>query len=382
MYKRLMLGISVLLVLLLAACSGPTDTAATTPPPTHPTTQATSTPTKTQPTTDAPSTPTAPTTTPPASEEPTETTSPQYPEQPPGEPDPNLVVAIYDPAKACNGTTLLPLNYDSANRRLVEVNMLGEIIWEYQVPENGFTDVELLPGGNLLYTVGGQGIYEIDRDGNKVWSYPTSRADHDADRLPNGNTLFVCAADYSKSDAQVTEIDSSGQIVWQWYAKDHFDVPPYADIVSGEGDWTHTNAVSRLANGNTLISLRNFNLLAEVDAPGDVVRVIGEGILIQPHDPVILPDGNILVASQDIPEQRAKEIDPTTDAVVWQSPGFGPESYPVRDANLLPNGNILITAADRVVEVTPEGEVVWQLVLEGVTFYPPSGFYKAERIPR
>ncbi len=353
MYQKMMLGISVLLVLFLAACTG--------------------TPTGTP----GPATTPGPTTTPP-----TEATSPEYPEQPPGEPDPNLTVDIYDPAKACDGTTLLPLNYDHANRRLVEVNMLGEIVWEYHIPELGFADVELLPNGNLLYTVGGQGIYEIDRDGNKVWSYPTRRADHDADRLLNGNTLFVCAQDYSKSDAQVTEIDASGQIVWQWYAKDHFDVPPYADIVSAEGDWTHTNAVSRMANGNTLISLRNFDLLAEVDAQGAVVRVIGEGVVIEPHDPEILPNGNILVASHDKPEECAKEIDPATDEVVWQSPGFGPPSYPVRDANLLPNGNILITASNKVVEVTPEGEIVWRLLLVSETHYGPSGFYKAERIPR
>jgi hypothetical protein len=52
MYKRLMPGISVLLVLLLAACNGTTDGTATTPATTQPTTDATTTPTQTQPTDD------------------------------------------------------------------------------------------------------------------------------------------------------------------------------------------------------------------------------------------------------------------------------------------------------------------------------------------
>ena len=60
-----------------------------------------------------------------------------------------------------------------------------------------------------------------------------------------------------------------GEIVWSWYAKDEYDVAPYADI-DDEG-WTHANAVTRLSNGNTLVSLRNFNLTVEVDPDGDVV---------------------------------------------------------------------------------------------------------------
>lgn len=307
---------------------------------------------------------------------------PGYPEQPEGYADPNIAVDIYDPEKAYNGTTLIPLNYDPRNRRIIEVNMLGEIVWEYLVPEKGLTEAELLSNNNVLYTVGGHGIYEIDRDGNIVWSYLTGRVDHDADRLPNGNTIFVCANDTKKSDAQVTEINSEGQVVWQWYARDYFDKPPYSNIISPEGDWTHTNAVSRLTNGNTLISLRNFDLVAEVDPQGSVFRNIGEGVLLQVHDPVMLPNGNILAASQDKPEERAKEIDPETDEVVWQSLGFREESWPVRDTNRLPNGNTLITSSNKIVEVTTDNEIVWQLRLKDVTFMPASGFYKADRICR
>jgi hypothetical protein len=358
MRRMLAMLISVLLVFfLLAACPAPQES--TTPPETHTTGQPPGGPGGGE-----------------------EDELPGCPEQPEGYADPNIAVDIYEPERAYNGTTLIPLNYDAQNRRIIEVNMLGEIVWEYLIPENGFVDAELLSNNNVLYTVGGHGVYEIDRDGNIVWSYLTSRVDHDADRLPNGNTIFVCASDFEKSDAQVTEVNSQGQVVWQWYARDYFDKPPYSDIISGEGDWTHTNAVSRLTNGNTLISLRNFDLIAEVDPQGAVVRIIGEGVLLQVHDPEMLPNGNILAASQDQPEQRAKEVDPETDEVVWQSLGFTLESHPVRDTNRLPNGNTLITASNRIVEVTAENEIVWQLILQDVTFIPPSGFYKADRICR
>ena len=62
-----------------------------------------------------------------------------------------------------------------------------------------------------------------------------------------------------------------------------------------------------------------------------------------------------------------------------------PDTWPVRDANRLPNGNTLITGAIKIVEVTTEGKIVWQLTLKGVAFgwggeAARFGFYKAERI--
>jgi len=265
--------------------------------------------------------------------------------------------------------------------------MLGEIIWEYQIPQNlrQYTnpglDAELLSNNNILFVLPTNGVYEVDRSGNIVWSYLTTKISHEADRLPNGNTIFVFGSDDQKDDAQVTEVNPEGEIVWTWYAKDHFDKVPYKDIY--DGGWTHTNSVTRLPNGNTFISLRNFNLVAEVDPQGAVVKTHGEGVFIGVHDPEILPNGNILAPAHGKPE-RAIEIDSTTGEVVWQSAGVEREAVPVRDANRLPNGNTLITGSTKIVEVTPEGKIVWQLTLKGVTFDREDssglGFYKADRI--
>lgn len=311
--------------------------------------------------------------------------------------DKDFYVDIYHPDKAWNGTTLFADNHNPERPRIIEVNMLGEIIWEYLVPDNlkqytnpGF-DVELLPDNNILFVLPRHGVYEIDRKGNVVWSCLTEKISHDADRLPNGNTIFVYGHDDQKRDAQVTEVNPKGKIVWTWYAKDHFDKPPYKNIY--HQGWTHANAVTRLPNGNTLISLRNFNFLVEVDPKRSVVRIIGEGILESPHDPEILPDGSILLANQLRPPRgvhSAVEIDPKTNRVVRQFPITERRIWPIRDANRLLNGNTLITGTTKIIEVTKEGEIVWQLTLKGMTFDVASergrleavrlGFYKSERI--
>jgi uncharacterized protein (UPF0248 family) len=301
--------------------------------------------------------------------------------------DPDTHVDIYRPEKAFNGPTLFADNHNPDRPRIIEVNMRGEIVWEYVVPNHlkhynnpGF-DVEWLPNNNILFVLPRNGVYEIDRNGKVVWSYLDKKVSHDADRLPNGNTLVVWGGGDEIGDAQVKEINKEGKIVWAWRAKNHFYKPPYKDIYR-EG-WTHTNAAQRLPNGNTLISLRNFNLVVEVNPQGSVVRAIGEGIFDNQHDPEILTNGNILVANHRVPH-RAIEIEPVTGRIVWQSAGFERDNAPVRDADRLPNGNTLITGSTRIVEVTSDGEVVWQLRLKGVTFGRQEsqtlGFYKAERI--
>jgi len=280
--------------------------------------------------------------------------------------DPDITVAKYVPSKACNGTTLLADNHRRNRPSIIEIDMQGRVMWEYVLPPElgaytnpGF-DVELLPNDNILFVLPGKGIYET-----------------------NGNTLYVYGNDDKKTDAQVKEVDPSGKLVWSWYAQAKFDKPPYNNIY--DQGWTHTNAVTRMANGNTLISLRNFNCLVEVDPQGQVARIIGEGYLRRPHDPEILPNGDILVANHARPHEIL-EIDPISDEIVWRFAILQRRMWPVRDADRLPNGNILITGSTHLVEITPNKELVWLLELN-VSFRsrretPALGFYKAERITR
>ena len=88
--------------------------------------------------------------------------------------------------------------------------------------------------------------------------------------------------------------------------------------------------------------------------------------------------------------RRALEIDPATGAIVWSfeqkglvSPGFG-------DVDRLSNGNTLITYGQqkegaRILEVTPDRQVVWELRSSITTDFklagrPFPGLYRAHRI--
>ena len=325
-----------------------------------------------------------------------------------GQKDSAIEVTVYNAEKVWPGTTLLSDHHDVGSPRVIEVNMLGEVTWQYVLAEdfkqytNPGQDVERLANGNTLLVLPGKGIVEISSEGDVIWSHMDEKVSHDADRLANGNTLYAFGDNDGLEDAQAKEVTPDGELVWQWYAKDYFNQEPYVNL--SRNGWTHTNAVERLENGNTLISPRNFSLLVEVDSNGSVVRTIGEGLLVDAHDPESLSNGNILVSNQLKPHE-ALEFDPDTNKIVWRfvppyrqiGENFDvnfvdakPVMMPIRDVDSLPNGNVLITGYPFIIEVTRDGEIVWQLqyadmesVVEGRSGSnkgPSYGFYKAQRI--
>jgi hypothetical protein len=264
--------------------------------------------------------------------------------------------------------------------------MLGHLVWEYVLPiemrryTNPGFDAKALPNKNVLFVSPCNGVFEVNRGGDFVWSYSDRRVSHHADRLDNGNTLVVWGGGDRRDDAQVKEISPRGEIVWSWYAREYFSRPPF-DTIQHEG-WTHTNGATRLKNGHTLISLRNFDLTVEVNPKGSVVNSFswknyGRG----PHRPTLLPNGNILVALRQ--PHRVIEVEPKSGRIVWQFAKSDVEL--IRDVDRLPNGNTLIVERTKILEVAPSEEIVWQLRMKTVGLGPrdkEQWLYTAQRIPR
>lgn len=302
-------------------------------------------------------------------------------------------VTHLDRERVFAGTTLLADMSDPRNPRVVEVDFDGDIVWQYR-PRTGrgdaLLDAALLDNGHILITIKGAGIYEVSRDGKMVWSHEDPEASHDADRLPNGHTLYNLGW-REKGEDTVREIDSTGNVVWSWNGLADYDRPPFADIDS-EG-WMHANAVTRLANGNTLVSMRNFNTIAEVGPDGRVVRdwsfhgkdrrtgvqTVGKIEGERNHEPEVLANGNILVALRR--PNRFVEFDPETQEVVWSwsHPGGEKALNLNREANRLPNGNTLGSAHNKIIEIAPDGTIVWQMVAPRGGKNPRK-FHKAIRI--
>ncbi|WP_432736557.1 aryl-sulfate sulfotransferase [Maridesulfovibrio sp. FT414] len=283
-------------------------------------------------------------------------------------------VVINKQDKVFSGTVLLSDISNPDRPTISEISRDGTVIWEYQLPRamrGAIGELNLLKNGNILFTVFGKGIYEITRDKKIVWEHLEKGASHDAQRLPNGNTIYNRGW-VEHGGIHVREIDPSHNTVWEWTGLADFDREPYLSVYN-EG-WMHVNAVTRLKNGNTLLSLRNFNTIAEVNPAGKVVHsctfrhkgpkgLNTDGPLpgAANHAPEFQKQGTLLFATRR--PDAIYEIDWKTCTPVhrWTHPDGKGAIRTIRDCNRLPNGNTLIVGSVKIIEVNNTGEVVWQV---------------------
>lgn len=210
----------------------------------------------------------------------------------------------------------------------------------------------------------------VGEDGAVVWEFPIRHDAHDIHLLPSGNILT------HTSPTRVVEVSPKKQIVWQYEAKPK---PGYTGRIE-------VHSFQRLADGNTMVAESGNARIVEVGPKGEIVKQIA--LKIDHPDPHRdtrmvrkLDTGHYLVCQEG--DGCVREYDPA-GAVVWEyridlggrprSDGHGPEGHgtEVFGAVRLPNGNTLIAGGNnnRVLEVTPDKKVVWQVdqkELPGVT---------------
>jgi hypothetical protein len=122
--------------------------------------------------------------------------------------------------------------------------------------------------------------------------------------------------------------------------------------------------------GNILFCSKRLNVIGIIDPDEEkLLWSYGKDVLIFPHYPTILDNGNILIFDNGNEEKRKYsriiELNPQTEKIIWEYKGTPTDSFFSKwgGANQeLPNGNILITdsAHGYVFEITRQGKVVWE----------------------
>jgi hypothetical protein len=215
--------------------------------------------------------------------------------------------------------------------------------------------------------------------------------------LDNGNVLIASRTN------EVLEVDRTGRVVWSYTR------------VSDNAELVNVYSAERLPNGNTLITDRRADFVIEVTPDKQVVwrygvelDTLAPGSLVDPFSAQRLPNGNTLITDNRfatrVLEIRTSDYDPsapnlgyTEESIVWRygndnDGGTGPgQLASPRYSQRLPNGNTLITdsadqvySGNRVIEVTPGGEIVWQYGVTGVAGTEEGYLYKpacAIRLP-
>lgn len=286
------------------------------------------------------------------------------------------------------GSRLTDDGYVKTEARLVAVGGDGTVHWvrDHTAAGRHWTyDVDPLPDGTLLVSTTEPGITVVEvlnastGDPIDVTRYRNVGDAHDVD-LINGDEL-VFADKKAGQDRIVVYNRTTGSMVWEWRFENHTDRFPKRGGGNYPDDWSHVNDVDEIAPGEFLVSVRNFDQVIVVNRSTDRIDLsLGEDgnqtIMHRQHNPQFLegPADEPTVLIADSLNDRVVEytrIDGSWHQS-WALVGGGLNEP--RDADRLPNGNTLIAdrKGHRVIEVTPEGTVVWE-------FYAPWETYDVER---
>lgn len=185
---------------------------------------------------------------------------------------------------------------DQGNQRVIVVDLLHRIVWQYGttgVSGNGPNQLnnpnsgEVLPNGHILIAdESNNRVIEVTADlqiAKQFTAGGTVSGAAFASRLPNGDTLISDA-----NNNRIVEVNGNDKVVWQYFTNTQPGSNPSP---------APTRAV-RLHNGNTLISDQFNNRVIEVTPAGKIVfqqgevNVAGDGFnqLNGPYDAKVIGD--------------------------------------------------------------------------------------------
>ncbi len=272
----------------------------------------------------------------------------------------------------------------------------GRVVWALKSPHFRSTlhsqpshdGTQLLIDHNSFWAIfdGGTAsqVQRLTLDGTQVELHDTPGLHHPFTELADGSLAWGAIDGY---DELIQEMSPDGTIETVWHCSDFHGsiegVPESAYCASNTLWWNE-------ADDTFLMSFYSTETVVEIDrASGQVLRYFGHlpgAYTFDPEDSAFwwqhgchyTEQGTLLVSSRDLPHGdetlvREYEIDDDAQTLrqVWTfGAGEGVYGSEMGEADRLPGGNTLHNygSGSRIREVTPEGEVVWDVLWTDSTF--------------
>ena len=242
------------------------------------------------------------------------------------------------------------------------------------------------PDGSIIAIYEGAGLVALDWESRPIWTFQGWNH-HDIDIAPDG-TIYALGRKrrtvleqqpHPFIDDLLQVLDADGKLVKELSIYDAIQNSDESDILRtvppGE-DILHTNAVRILdgsqtekwplfTKGRALLSIREIDALVVIDVESAKAVWSMMGTWHRQHAPEILASGNMLLFDNRGIENRSRvvEFSPTWQPL-WTYDGNGTPFYSETcgGQQRLSNGNTLIaeTEPGRALEVTPQGDIVWE----------------------
>lgn len=304
-----------------------------------------------------------------------------------------------------SGYQVLPLQ--GTGYAVVIVDNEGHYVWYHQVEASGnlmraflSTDgkhVVLCHAGPQDALQNGK-IVKVSLDGADVTEIPFPYIDHDMVELPDGSIAAIVVDGQPEGTAdKIVELRPDGTTVEVWRAWDTWD-PDTLGIPEREHNWTHANALDYdPVADDYYVSLKTMQTLAKIDRATGTLEwsmnglanqfAFAGGVPVQMHHQFEVLGDTILFFENGNPDRgysRAVEVrideEARTAEEIWSYTSDPPlYVFAKGDVHRFDDGitQVVWSSAGQIQNVSPDGEVVWQLDLDlgqAITFvqYVPS----------
>lgn len=307
----------------------------------------------------------------------------------------------------------------------IAINRKGEPVWYMPVDSPAldkmpqYRNLNITKTGSFTYLKEDK-CFEKDISGNILWQAPndgkvsgdkTEYYHHDFLK-PTDSTYLTCSYRYDTSMALMQEDESSrvryntvilyhksGKVLWSWNEKKHItddEIAKASGKAKGILNGTHMNGfafnekqglyVFSFRNSNTLLGVNNKTGAVNFKICGTEKQNLAKGIGFNgQHSPVFTRDGQLLLYNNNMEQQPGAQQPTYPSVLLLELPGKGktglkkiweyvcklkdyPDGLVGKEgyAEQLPDKNILISlgGSNKIIEVTPENKIVWELNCE------------------
>ena len=272
--------------------------------------------------------------------------------------------------------------------RVIEVNTNGEVIWSWSFPPGMINGNSICMGAGIQYkplsdsfivVAPHHSVIEVRRDGSHKVLATDPEVDHDFHVFDDGSVLFARGF-VDKGDDNFAIHNKHGKKIWSWKADEHLKTRQEYWGSSckireknwknkGHRDWAHANGISIKENGNYFLSLRNFSAFFEVEPnSGRVVKEYTGHIGV--HEPTPYKDGFVLADRDCTGSNKSNAVEKqsiriTDSEGVVKNRLLEGKLLLARGIEVLPNGNFFVTTISTVMEIDPQGTVLFKAAIKG-----------------
>ncbi len=332
-------------------------------------------------------------------------------------PDPETDLVLVDPDRSLAATqgVLVTSFFPAGDAFAILVDGEGEIRWS-RAADPGDRVVRVTAGGDGTVLMGFNDPKHEERDGlivretldgERLTETVAPTLHHDLVDLGGGTVVYLghSFGDFDVPDYGVLPVaadtirvgqEGGGSDVRFDFLTDDYPLAPYwtcphmelGERMEGFNEWTHSNSLVPTDDGGWLVMSRYTDSIVKLDAAftfqwqlggvGGTLETRGEALFQHAHfsdawdDRILVLDNgwdHQVSTTSRVVEIRVDEVAGTAETVWSYAEPDGKHVGYLGDAKRLPNGNTLVSWGDlnRLDEITPEGDVVWQVALDRTT---------------